>query len=524
MGFSGLLGQVPFLDSLQGALRFVTARLVLEMLVMYIVFKVVYILYFSPYSKIPGPKYKKLLPFWADLSLMRGQYSRQQRRWHQQYGPVVQTGKSTVIILDPQALKTIYSSHRFPKHHMFYQSLRLFAENLFTTCDPTFYHKRLKLIAPMYSPSSVKRLEPLVYRACQRQLLDSLKERLAANDSAGPPAITVNMVQEFQRVTFSIIQELCFGGEEMMQTTGIGQDQIQTWIGLWMKSTGIKLFFPDFIMSEPPFLRKYFDGERQLFSYMRRIVNRRLELIAEHEKQPENAGKPFVHDILQALIDARDPDTKQPLSMVEVCAELGVQLNAGFETTSGATVLVVYALLLYPQVYETVMAELDREFPDRSKPIVHSSDYDKLTYLEATVYEALRYYPLGPMAPPRMVPKGGTTLCGYYLPEGTDVGTSIYTWSHSPTIFENPERFDPGRYLGPDAEKNRNNMITFMVGVRQCIGRRLAWAEMLIILANFLRAYSFTSAEPNLADKKSTDFPVSSFEDQQLLVTITPRS
>ena len=47
---------------------------------------------------------------------------------------------------------------------------------------------------------------------------------------------------------------------------------------------------------------------------------------------------------------------------------------------------------------------------------------------------------------PRLVPAGGCTIEGYYLPEGTVVSTQPHLMNHHPAIFPAPEKFDPDRW------------------------------------------------------------------------------
>lgn len=57
-----------------------------------------------------------------------------------------------------------------------------------------------------------------------------------------------------------------------------------------------------------------------------------------------------------------------------------------------------------------------------------------------------------------------------------------------PTLFPNPNKFDPTRWL----EKRQNNThfrdLGFGWGVRQCLGRRIAELEMTMFLINVSRA------------------------------------
>ncbi|NXO22745.1 CP11A protein, partial [Cisticola juncidis] len=59
---------------------------------------------------------------------------------------------------------------------------------------------------------------------------------------------------------------------------------------------------------------------------------------------------------------------------------------------------------------------------------------------------------------------------------------SLYAMGRSPWVFPHPERFDPWRWLGRDDTAFR--ALAFGFGARQCIGRRLAEAQMMLFLVH----------------------------------------
>ncbi|NXP05693.1 CP11B protein, partial [Thinocorus orbignyianus] len=57
---------------------------------------------------------------------------------------------------------------------------------------------------------------------------------------------------------------------------------------------------------------------------------------------------------------------------------------------------------------------------------------------------------------------------------------ALYAMGRSPQVFPQPQRYDPWRWLGKDDTSFR--ALAFGFGARQCIGRRLAEAEMMLFL------------------------------------------
>ncbi|NXK15525.1 CP11A protein, partial [Herpetotheres cachinnans] len=57
---------------------------------------------------------------------------------------------------------------------------------------------------------------------------------------------------------------------------------------------------------------------------------------------------------------------------------------------------------------------------------------------------------------------------------------ALYSMGGGAAVFPNPERYDPSRWLSKDASTFK--ALAFGFGARQCIGRRLAEAEMMLFL------------------------------------------
>lgn len=59
-----------------------------------------------------------------------------------------------------------------------------------------------------------------------------------------------------------------------------------------------------------------------------------------------------------------------------------------------------------------------------------------------------------------------------YYPKGTRVMFSIIGIHTSPKYFENPDKFDPERFMPENADKlNKHSFVPFSVGPRNCIGK-----------------------------------------------------
>lgn len=78
-----------------------------------------------------------------------------------------------------------------------------------------------------------------------------------------------------------------------------------------------------------------------------------------------------------------------------------------------------------------------------------------------------------------------TRIGGVDLPKGTIVACSIVLANTNPDVWEDPQRFDPGRFLGKRISPYE--FYPFGGGVRRCIGEAFALWEMRAVLATVLR-------------------------------------
>ncbi|KAJ2769457.1 hypothetical protein GGI18_005395 [Coemansia linderi] len=145
--------------------------------------------------------------------------------------------------------------------------------------------------------------------------------------------------------------------------------------------------------------------------------------------------------------------------------------------------------MLYPEAYAKATREVRRECP-HSNTIHYAEAKAKLPYIEACIYESMRIRAATGVFLPRVVPKGGATFQGHFLPEGTELGVNVAGANHHRETWGNPRRFMPERFI------NNGNLMqsvfTFSLGARMCPGRNLALVELLPTMANLLRNYEFT--------------------------------
>lgn len=155
---------------------------------------------------------------------------------------------------------------------------------------------------------------------------------------------------------------------------------------------------------------------------------------------------------------------------------------AGSETTatllSGAT----YLLLSNPQAMERLKTEVRSAF-NSAEEITMANVSTRLPYLLACLNEALRMYPPVTGSLVRLIAKGGATVAGQVIPEGTMVECAQWAMHHSSSHWEDPWSFKPERFLhqhgdeqNGQAQREKRDTLealqAFSVGPRNCVGRK----------------------------------------------------
>lgn len=141
-------------------------------------------------------------------------------------------------------------------------------------------------------------------------------------------------------------------------------------------------------------------------------------------------------------------------------------------------------LINNPPVLRRLVAEIDAGIAAGkiSSPITNAEAL-AMPYLQAVIREGLRLFPPGTGAAYKQVPKGGDTIHGYYLPEGTQVGQNLWGITHSKNVFgEDADQFRPERWLTANADKRRimtdTTEMVFGYGKYLCLGKQMALVEL----------------------------------------------
>lgn len=158
---------------------------------------------------------------------------------------------------------------------------------------------------------------------------------------------------------------------------------------------------------------------------------------------------------------------------------------AGSETTASVIRVTVLHILSAPMVYHRLKNEVKEAIKDGrvSHQPIEIEEAKRLPYLQAVIYEGMRMRSPAPGLYPKVVPAGGDTLCGKFVPEGTAIGMNTSAMLASTRHFgEDANLFRPERFLEVDdtkrSEMQRNVELIFGNGRWMCAGRPVAYMEL----------------------------------------------
>ncbi|KAK7689440.1 hypothetical protein QCA50_007232 [Cerrena zonata] len=209
------------------------------------------------------------------------------------------------------------------------------------------------------------------------------------------------------------------------------------------------------------------------------------------------------------LEDVIDKEEKLGLSKEMVAAIGAACLEAGSTTTSSFLQTFVLCLVHHPHVQQKAQVEIDNLIGTERLPTIE--DFEHLPYVQAIVKETHRYFPPIPLG----IPHRSTVdemVDGFLVPKGSTIFMNYYGIYRDPDLFDDPERFNPTRYLssmygtkpGVDDTGFRSDL-HFGSGRRICPGIHLATNSIKMNVVNLLWAFHFESTE---SVKRDPAYPV----------------
>lgn len=461
---------------------------------------------FKKGMKPPEPSYA--LPLIGHLHLLGNQIplARIFASFSDKYGPIFQIhfgAYPALIISNKEAIKECFTTNdkilaSRPKSshgiHLGYN----YAGFGFAPYGP--YWTKLRKLTMLELLSS-RRLESL--RHVYESEIDTLIKDLSLYVKVGKVKVVIS--EWLERLTFNIMTKMICGKRYFEYLKDVddveAHGNIVKLIKEFMHISG------EFVPKDLIPILGWFGFEGKVLKSMKRIA-RDLDAVVgswveEHDVEIEsksNEKYDFIDVMLSVIED--DPTSGHNRDTIIKANVMNLML-AGSDTTSTTMTWILAILMNNMNALKHAQEEIDHHIGRDRR--VESSDIKNLVYLQAIVKETLRLYPPGPL----LVPHEVTEDCyiqDYYVPKGTRVFANVWKLHRDPSIWLEPEKFLPERFINEngeiDHESHHFEYLPFGLGRRACPGSLFATQVILITLARLLHGFDLEVPMDEVVDMR----------------------
>ncbi|KAJ9650828.1 hypothetical protein H2198_009876 [Neophaeococcomyces mojaviensis] len=440
-----------------------------------------------PLHHIPGPVIARSTQLYQLYQLYLGRPRVSQQRLHEQYGPVVRIGPNEVSICDASMLQPVFGGKPWQKGTAYSFTASGGASTSETALssirDHDEHKARRRIWDRAFSISALKNYQPFIALRVQ-QLCDQF-------DNIAIKGETVDLQEWIHYLVFDVMTDLAWGGGGDATLRGRDPDGAIASLRYSLHLAGLTKALPWFakILIQLPSVERQTREFKRFAKYM---FETRAAAGTSNEGKMTRETDVFYH-----LLGEGSPEGGQ-LSIGALQADSRQVVTGGADTTVSAITYLFYCLLCSLTHYKKLQAALDG-LPKDTNGYFSYDDLAKLPFLEACISEAMRLQPPIPYQNQRIVPDGGVTVSGVFIPGGTNTRTAIYALSRSEDNFTDPDSFKPERWLASERKANEafnaKASLPFLTGPYHCVGRNFAWQEMRYTIATLVSRYDMRLAE-----------------------------
>lgn len=240
-----------------------------------------------------------------------------------------------------------------------------------------------------------------------------------------------------------------------------------------------------------PVLRREFAGRgpwARLLRLRARFNAMLSEQISSGRRCPASEDDSVLSELLADTYRDRTDDA-------ELLQQLRTLLVAGHDTTASVLAWALHHIHRDKDVRERVNAELASDPAPEEMP--------KLPYLAAVISETLRMHPAVPIVMRKL--REPRTIFGMDFAADDIVGIAVPALHFNPTIWRNPETFNPDRFL--DRTPSPFEYVPFGGGYRRCPGASFANAELAIAVGTIMRDVALSVPETELGRRPPRAVP-----------------
>lgn len=378
---------------------------------------------------------------------------------------------SALQLNDPRDIKhvLIENPSRYHKWGALQRAAPLLGNGLFLAEDEHWRRQR-------------KLQQPAFHRLRLNAMLDEMvtaTRALVDEWSKLPNGATVNLSEACMRLTLSIVSRALLSTDIGGFSSDAGDDakEIERMFELAVQEVSERTLSLDPIPGLLPTRknRRFEQAVKGLDDKVRRIIEAR------------RARPSAANDLLAMFMEEKDDETGERMSDAQLRDEIMTILLTGRGPSANGLTWTWYLVQKHPEVERRMRAEVETVLGGREPTL---EDLPRLEYVGRVFQEALRLYP-----PAWTLARQAITedeIRGVALRPGTVILISSYVVHRNPKLWEDPERFDPDRFL-PERAASRPHLayMPFGAGPRTCIGASFALMEAKVILSMLLQRFQF---------------------------------
>ncbi|XP_013134893.1 PREDICTED: cytochrome P450 4C1-like [Papilio polytes] len=392
-----------------------------------------------------------------------------------------------VFIYNPDDVEIILTSMKYHEKSIIYKFLKPWLnDGLLLSGGSKWLHRR-KILTPAFHFNILRQYLVSLEDSASR-LVDTVNKVL--NDE-------VDLVPLISECTLQSICESAMGTKLSDDTTGKSYKEAIHKLGFLLVQRFIKIYlYADFFFNLSALAKKQNKYLSIVHNFTRNVIKERKKYVKDNGICLSNTINGNNNDYLNIYSKKRRTAMLDLLILAEkdglidsagIEEEVDTFMFEGHDTTAAALTYCLMLIANYPDIQNKIVAEL-KDIYGETKRAPTIEDLNAMRYLERCIKEAIRLYPPVPFISRKL--NDSVQLSNYTVPAGTLCHIHIYDLHRLESLYPNPLKFDPDRFL-PENVATRHNYayIPFSAGPRNCIGQKFAMMQMKTavsaILLNF---------------------------------------
>ncbi|XP_013977650.1 cytochrome P450 4F6-like isoform X1 [Canis lupus baileyi] len=361
-----------------------------------------------------------------------------------------------------------------PKDMFFYNFLKPWLGDglLLSAGDKWSHHRRL--LTPAFHFEILKSYVKIFNRSAD--IMHAKWKRLVSEGSTH-----LDMFEHISLMTLDSLQKCVFSFDSNCQESPSEYiAAILELSALVVKRNEQVLLYLDFLYNLSPDGRRFRRACELVHNFTDAIIQERRHTLISRGSCDFLKSKTM--DFIDVLLLAKDEAGKQ-LSDEDIRAEADTFMFEGHDTTASGLSWVLFNLAKHPEYQERCRQEVQELLRDREPQEIEWDDLAQLPFLTMCIKESLRLHP-----PVTVIARRCTQDIvlpdGRVIPKGNNCVLSIFGIHHNPSVWPDPEVYNPLRF-DPEIPQKRSPLafIPFSAGPRNCIGQAFAMSEMKVVLA-----------------------------------------